>query len=665
MSDPTTILLISDSPPDAIQRALRDAGFALRCVSSLGEALGWFVRDEIALVLRELAGDDDLERLQALHTQTEAAGVPILAITGPQGGDWAARVFGAGADDVLRRPFADAELIARVRNLLRARGNLLALARRERDLSVVLELTHTLASSLDLRDILRTVVIRLAEVTHVDRCSIVITREDEQVIVATSDGDQVLDLPLDLGRFPEIIQAIQTGESVVIDDVSSHPIHEVLRPDSNGQRSSLALVPLPIEGRGVLFLRSSQPGLLGKKVLSVARTVANATGIALRNARLLEGLREQTQQISKARQEAEHRLRTTQRFAKFFEHAADGIAVFQIDGSMLFANPRAIEICGVSSAPLDRLTIEDFWLDEDRPMLEQLRDGFRAGVYPHGIDMRLRRLDGPIITISANFSILHEENAILASFRDVTVERAIERELRNTKSFLESVIESSADGIISADLQGSISLFNRAAERCYGYASADVVGKINVEALYPPGVAREIMRLVRANDGLLEGHRTDVIARDGERIPVSVSVALIHEGGRVTGSVGVFTDLRDRLQIESRLIAAQEELKLRERHSLIAELAGAAAHELNQPLTSIMGYAELLKRRIGRESPGYGAAEVVLNEAERMAEIVRKIGTITRYETKTYVGQTKILDLDRASSDLSEPPPPSSPRSGS
>jgi hypothetical protein len=72
-----------------------------------------------------------------------------------------------------------------------------------------------------------------------------------------------------------------------------------------------------------------------------------------------------------------------------------------------------------------------------------------------------------------------------------------------------------------------------------------------------------------------------------------------------------------------------------------------------------MGYAELLKRRLDRESPAFSAAEVILNEAERMAEIVRKIGKITRYETKSYVGHAKILDLDRASGDEDGSVPPS------
>jgi signal transduction histidine kinase len=82
-------------------------------------------------------------------------------------------------------------------------------------------------------------------------------------------------------------------------------------------------------------------------------------------------------------------------------------------------------------------------------------------------------------------------------------------------------------------------------------------------------------------------------------------------------------------------------------------LAGAAAHELNQPLTSVMGYAQLLQRKMDPESSLGDAVSVIFREAERMAEIVRKIGKITRYETKTYVGKARILDLDKSVDDPS------------
>lgn len=227
--------------------------------------------------------------------------------------------------------------------------------------------------------------------------------------------------------------------------------------------------------------------------------------------------------------------------------------------------------------------------------------------------------------------------------------------LTKTKVFLERVIDASVDAIISADMNGRVLLFNRAAERCYGYDAKAVIGRMNVRSLYPRGQAGQIMRLIHAKEhggpGRLERYRTDVLASDGSRVPVLLSAALILDHGRPVGSVGIFNDLRERLRIEAELTAAQDELQAREKQALIAELAGTAAHELNQPLTSVLGYAQLIRRRVGEDSPLVRAADAIVQEAERMAEIVRKIGMITRYETKTYVGTAKIIDLDRSIED--------------
>jgi hypothetical protein len=76
-----------------------------------------------------------------------------------------------------------------------------------------------------------------------------------------------------------------------------------------------------------------------------------------------------------------------------------------------------------------------------------------------------------------------------------------------------------------------------------------------------------------------------------------------------------------------------------------------------------MGYTELLLRRLDKDKDGptWSAAEIIFAEAERMAEIVRKIGKITKYETKSYVGRARILDLDKAAGLApSSHPPPSS-----
>ncbi|WP_272458030.1 PAS domain S-box protein [Polyangium jinanense] len=661
------VLVVDD---DAVSRhvltqALAGAGIPVATAASGTEALAWLAERDASLVLLDLVmpPPDGFEVLRHLREDTRIGDVPVVVLTALDTDDDITRAFDAGADDFVRKPFRPAELLARIRGQLRMREYVDALWRRERDARVVLELTQALSSTLDFRDILFTVVRRIAEVARVDRCSIVLVGDnvDTGYVVAASDDRDLRDLPIVLNKYPEIRRTLETGEVLAIEDAATHPLFEVVRADlpQNSFRS-LALVPIVYDDKpmGVLFLRARQPGTMRDHELSLARTVANATAIALRNAKILQSLRDQTQEINVARFEAERRLAALERYADFFHSAADGIVVVDVDGRILFSNPRAREITGLTEEQLAASRLADVVDPKDLPTLNRIRRSFKRNVFPSMVDITIRRsseiaCERRIISVSSSSVLREDGGAILVSLRDVTDDRATAAELKKTKEFLERVIESSVDAIISADNEGVIRLFNRAAERIYGYRASVVIGTMNVRDLYAPNRASQIMRLIKSPEhggpGRLEGYRTDALAKDGTLIPVLLSAALIVEDDRPVGSVGLFTDLRERLRMEAKLTKAQDELRAREKQALIAELAGAAAHELNQPLTSVLGYAELINRRAEDPASVRSAAATILGEAERMAEIVRKIGKITRYETKAYVGAAKIIDLDRSS----------------
>lgn len=658
IDDPPRVLLADD---DAVTRRvlgawLSRAGYAVRDAAD-GEAALRAARAETpSLVLLDLVlpPTDGYAVLAALRTEIATRDVPVVVLTALEGDEEVERVFAAGADDFLRKPCREAELLARIRAQLRLRSYVDELAAKERDARVMVELTRTLASRLDAREILYTVVRRIAELVRVERCSIVVGGDADRVgyVVAASDDASLHNLPVELDRYPEIQRVLRSTTPLVIDDATSHPVLEEVRALLvDTPLPSLTLLPIVCEGRalGVLFLRAKgRRGRLDEREFALCEVIANATGVALRNAGELERLREQSQEVTRARVEAERRARFLERYADLFDSAADGMVVIDPSGRVLFANPRAAEITGFSEADLRRAYAHFIVAREDRPLARGLRAGFRRGVFPLGVDLRIRRRDGAARTLSlSTSSLLRDEQAVLLTFRDVTDDRATAQELARTKEFLTSLIESTPDAIIAASLQGAVLLFNKAAERVLGYDREELLGRRVVAGLYPPGAARDLMARLRASPkGLLDGVRTEVISRDGERIPVQLSVALV--GDPPSATVGIFSDLRERLRLEERLARAQQELAVGEKQTLIGEVAGAAAHELNQPLTAVQGYAELLKKRAGDAAATGRAAEVILRETERMAEIVRRLGSVSRYETTDYVGSAKILDLSRA-----------------
>lgn len=656
-------------------QALANAKLEHVAVGSGAEALAQIERIHPSIVLLDLVmpPPDGYQILRILRARPETKDLPVVVLTALDAEDEIAKAFESGADDFVRKPFKPVELVARVRGQLRLRQAMEQLGRKEKDAQVVLELTQALASNLDFRGILFTVVQRLAEVAKVDRVSIVLVREQENVgyVVAASDDEQLRDLPIDLTKYPEVQQVLSTGQPFVVEDASTHPLLEIVRASGQGASafSSLCIVPILYEGKpmGVLFLRSRRAGSFGEREVSLCRTISSAMAIALRNARVLQSLRDQTQQVAVARFEAERRMRSLQRYADFFESSADGIVVIDPEGRLLFSNPKAREITGYGEEDMRHRRLGDIFSEGPGGLAHDLRVGFLQGNFPRDIDIKIKTRDGRDLICNVSFaSVLREEGAVLCSFRDVTRQREVEAELQKTKDFLQRVIDSSVDAIISADVKGRVVLFNRAAERIYGKPARDVVGS-DVRKLYPEGTAQKIMKMIRAGGGRIEGLKVDIVDASNAVVPVSFSGALILEGETAVGSVGIFTDLREKMQMEQRLQAAQEQLLAQERQAIVAELAGAAAHELNQPLTSVRNYATLLRRLLQSDTNAYSAAEVIESEAERMAEIVRKIGKITKYETKSYVGKQKILDLDRASEEgvpVAErtEPPASDPR---
>jgi PAS domain S-box-containing protein len=546
-----------------------------------------------------------------------------------------------------------------------------------RRLQALVELTRFLARSQDIRVALHAVASCATEVVKADVCLVILAESAESHgHLAATSSTRARDVrgvssSVDLVTHPEITEVLRTGESLVLDDFD--PLRFLVKqpgPEPGAGPFCLAVAPISYDGgrQGALYVQLSGARSLDALARERLELLANATAMALRNAQMTESLLYEKHQITEQRARVEHRMRFFQRYADFFESAADGMIVIDHHGRILFSNPRASEITGYAPSEISNASVLGFLTRREVGRAAELARGFLDGVYPRGVDIRFipkaareaKADELEELTLNVTFSpVLRAERGVLCAFRDVSVERATEVELRRTTEFLARVIDSSVDAIVSSDMSGRVVIFNRAAARIFGYDPADVVGRLSVDRLYPHGVAREVMRKIRSAEHggpcRLEDYRVDMMGSRGETIPVNISAALIMDNDRPIGSVGIFTDVRDKLRMEARLLTAQEDLREHEKSLALAELAGATAHELNQPLTGVIGYAELLMRQLTSDSPLYAASEVILTEAQRMAGIVRKIGKITRYETRSYLGSTKILDLDKAAPESVEP----------
>jgi PAS domain S-box-containing protein len=609
------------------------------------------------------------QAIQTFRAHPRGASLPLVVLGDLERHPELYGALALGADDVAAQAAGPNELGARIHSRLVLGLVAASQERHVRMAAMVLELTQTLSSTLHIRDILFLVVRRIAELLSLDRVSIVLTGAtvEQGVVAVASDDQQLRDLPIRLDDYPEITQVLGTGQPLMIADSAGHPLFELTHTDVPKRFRSLTLFPILFEDRpmGVLFLRNERPRSLDHGETVMLRAVANATGIALRNARLVQSLRDESMRSRTAHFEAQRRVRSLERYADLFDSSADGIIVLDAEGQVLFCNPATCRITGRPAEELRGGGFEAVLGEQDTPRFRELRDSFSSGAFPSNVDLTVQTPSGESRVVSVAFNaLMREEGNVIVSLRDVTHERALARELAHTKDFLQNVIDSSVDAIIAADVAGNVLVFNPAAERIFGHLAGEVIGRVNVRQMYAPGQARAVMAHIlgaaHGGPGRLQGFRTEVVGKDGALIPVLLSAALIIHHDQPAGSVGLFTDLRAKLQIEARLAETQQELAVQERKAVIVELAGATAHELNQPLTAVMGYAELLALRLEEGSPLGQASRAIVREAERMADIVRKIGKLTKYETKPYVGETKIIDIDRAAE--SEPSGSGPPR---
>jgi DNA-binding response OmpR family regulator len=111
-------------------------------------------------------------------------------------------------------------------------------------------------------------------------------------------------------------------------------------------------------------------------------------------------------------------------------------------------------------------------------------------------------------------------------------------------------------------------------------------------------------------------------------------------------------ELRARVNVGRRIINLQKELREKEKLQGVLEMAGAVCHELNQPLQSVIGFSELLLMDMKEDDAKYQTLIKIKSSIDRIGELTKKIMGITRYQSKSYLSKSWIIDIDGSSEDI-------------
>ena len=202
------------------------------------------------------------------------------------------------------------------------------------------------------------------------------------------------------------------------------------------------------------------------------------------------------------------------------------------------------------------------------------------------------------------------------------------------QAWLAAIIESSEDGIIAKDLGGTVTAWNPAAERLFGYAATEMLGQ-KLAVIYPPARAHEETEILAriARGERIEHYETERRHRDGRVFPVSVTVSPIRDAaGAVVGASNITRDLSERAAHAQRVGELQSELAHVQRLSELGQFVSALVHEVNQPLTAIGNYLGACRRLLATGNvAGVGAAlDRVADQTTRTREIVQRIRDFVR-----------------------------------
>jgi len=668
-------LLVVDKRRGSLHRlvsGLERSGYAVRFCESAAAALARARGQEFAAALLG-PGFQDLARQLRRHPKTRR--LPLLVVAPGKQASRASR-RSLPADELLFPPLKLDKLQFRLERVLHQEQLLEDAETVQAGIQTLNRIARFMRSEPDDVTILNRTARELEKLIAGASCSVVLLTEDRRTgyVVTQGDRPQELNIRLELGKYPELRKVIETKKTLAIPDVSRHPLMKEVR-EFIRHKPLQSLLAAPILYRdeiiGLLFLRSEKERRkFSPTEIYFLELVANTTATALKNLRLARNVLAEMRGRQKAEADATQLAQSSLRLEALFAHASDGILVVDREGIITDVNQNFLRLSGYEKSEAQGRPLDQVLLSETAPAksLSRLLRGDRIS---QSVNVRLFCRDQSQRLATAHFEPLPgPRDEYLISLLDVTEERQLSLELRRTKEFLEKVIQGTMDAIIAADLKGKIVLFNEGAERISGYRAEEVLGKINIVDFYSPGVARDVMRKLRSPDyggvGKLETCSNTILGKDGEEIPINMSASIIYEDGREIASVGIFHDLRDRIKIEKELRQAQERLMESRRREALVALAGAAAHQLNQPLTSILGYAEILRRversfyEVAPQHPALASLKNAVNaiseSAERMATVVRKIGETAEFKTQAYLGSTQIVDLDRAGGPAAESP---------
>jgi len=305
-------------------------------------------------------------------------------------------------------------------------------------------------------------------------------------------------------------------------------------------------------------------------------------------------------------------------------------------GRFLMANPALAKMFGYDSAEeLLRVNASDLYADPRDLEAFSNKLLFRGRVESE--ELRLKKKDGTSIWGAVTVSVIKNTSGQIRYFdgmiEDISARKQAEEKLRDSEEKLRTIFENSNDIIVWVDESGKIINVNSKIEDMVGYKKAEVIGKDFTEfPIFSPETMQNVIREVglafkSGNTKLLE---LEMNRKDGGSVPVEVSAKMIQGADGRLSILAAVRDIAVRKQAEEGKTRLESQLQQARKMEAIGTLAGGVAHDLNNILSGIVGYPDLLLMQLPEDSPLRKPIVTMKETGKKAATIVRDMLTLAR-----------------------------------
>jgi two-component system NtrC family sensor kinase len=336
------------------------------------------------------------------------------------------------------------------------------------------------------------------------------------------------------------------------------------------------------------------------------------------------------QDITEHKQAEEALRQSKERYRSMLEEMEDAYSEVDLGGHFTFVNSSLCRDLGYSREELLGMSYKEFVAEDDSDSVFRVfNEVYRTGMPNKGFSWKTIRKDGTNGIAESSVSLIRNDKGEITGFRsvgrDVAKRKKMEEKLRQSEENYRALFDSSVIGTIVLDAETmKVVMVNRAAAEIFGFNSSEKVRGVDPLAFIHSEDRERVLQL--AKKGLVERnshqtHNLRGITKDGREIWVSATGTRIMHEGRLAGLV-CFTDITEQKRQNERLMMA-------DRLASIGELASGTAHELNNPLTSVIGFSQLLMER---EVPDDIREDLKLinSEAQRAANVTKNLLTFAR-----------------------------------